>query len=1174
MLTSKILTYELKHWIKQPVFGIFLILFFCAGLGMMAFSADIFGESVLSQNTTPFANASSSIFSYFFDIQIFSLFLIPLFLCGTIYRDFQSNTYLVMYSYPFSKTQYISGKFISGFILVIMIQLSFCIGLFTGSIIPGVNETLIGGNIIQSYAFPFLSISLVNTLWIGILTFSIVLLSRSIHTGFVTVILLFVLRRVILFVFSGPDNISTITVIDPFGEFAVLSATSQWTISEINSQTVPLTNTFLLNRLLWTGFSLVIGLATYFSFNPTHSQSFFSFLKSSKKTQKFLELSFEFSQILPKGIRSIWQLSSFQFRSIIKSKTFIVLMVVSLLFMFLLLGQVNPEYTTRIYPLTQILLLIPSLFFSFIVMIVTFLYAGFLVNKNLKTGMNTLVDSTQVANHTLLFSRLFTLLKLQAVLLSLIIIGGVSVQLWKGYTLFEWSLYFFHVYGILFISLAIWASMSLFVQTVLKNQYLGFFLLVVFAFGLTGIDSIGIEKDIFAFNEAPIPQYSDLSGYGASLRSFFAHKFYWALVGGILLVGTLLLTRRGFVFSIKERFQIAIDRFSGKISFLLLLLSILFVGTGFSISSFVYPKDDMSTVEIEKRKVVAEIEIGHLKDMPQPRLKGVQLNIDLYPDERSYTSNGTLFFVNEGSRAIDTLLFSYPNDVTLTGIQRRTYSKIFTDSVLRVEVLTLSTPLLPYDTLKINFSAFHKPDNWFSEDSKVINNGTFFLADFPIIGYPELVASNSSNKSIPSDSDASSNSYIGKHIDLLDTDITVSTALNQTAFAPGKLTAQWTEKNRVFFRYVSSSPIRNGFPIQSGIYNVFNDSLNDIQFKIYHHPTHAFNLDRMMEAMKTTFSYADSSFGSYPFEELRIVEFSRFYGNFAQSFSQTIPFSEFAGFFSRQDSSENRFDDVFRLTAHETAHQWWGHQIIPADVLGSRFLTESFAELTALNVLEQQYGPEKSALYLETIKTRYFRQRNRSDRESQLVLVAPEETNVSYARGLLALNSMYEHLGKETFNRVLRNFISDFAFQEAPYPTSYDFITQLKSEIPDSLTYLIYDLFETSTVYKNEVKGYSSRLSPNNEFEIEFQVIASKERKKSVHQDTELIPNDENISGYYLQIGAYDSDDKLISLSTVRVEEGENSLNIRLPQKPFRIVLDPHHILIEQNISDNTLIIE
>lgn len=54
-----------------------------------------------------------------------------------------------------------------------------------------------------------------------------------------------------------------------------------------------------------------------------------------------------------------------------------------------------------------------------------------------------------------------------------------------------------------------------------------------------------------------------------------------------------------------------------------------------------------------------------------------------------------------------------------------------------------------------------------------------------------------------------------------------------------------------------------------------------------------------------------------------ILEFPG-YADFAQAFPNTIPYSETLGFVA--DLRGDSLDYVFYTTAHEVAHQWWGHQ--------------------------------------------------------------------------------------------------------------------------------------------------------------------------------------------------------------------------------------------------------
>lgn len=1171
MKLGRILIYELRYWVRNPVFYVFASLFFTIGFAMMIFSADIVGEQLVSKGTKPFANNPLNLFSFFFDTQLFVLFLIPIFIGGSIYRDFQSNTFNLLYSFPVAKQSYLTEKFLSGSLMVGIILLLFCLGLFLGTLIPGVNPNLVGSNSLSHYLSPLFWIALFNLLWIGIIVFSVVSLSRSIHAGFITVILLFVLRRAMLFIFSGPENMDTITLLDPFGEATVMISTGSWTVSEINSSLIPISIELILNRAIWLAIALAIGCASYLSFELNHAPIQLRIVPFRRnpgtKRMKTVHTTWSTYSLFPIWLQTSLELSKFQFRAIIKSRTFIVLIIVSLLFMILLLGQVNPEYTTRIYPLTQVMLLLPSLFFSFIVMLITFLYAGFLVHKDNRATMNALVDASSVPSASLLVSKLLTLLKLQVVLLSLIIIGGISVQLWKGYIHLELQQYFIQVYGLLFIGQIIWAIAALFIQTVIPNQYLGFFILILFSFGLSGIESIGIEKGIFIFNGGIIPQYSDLSGYDSSIRSFLVHKVYWFVFGILLLILSYLFAQRGLVFSIRERFIIARKRITKKVSIYLGIIIFAFIALGTTISLQVYPsKAHTSGPDLNQRKVDAEDRIGHLEHILQPELSAISLSLDIYPEQKSFSGTGSLLLINNSAQPIDTLMLSYPTGVRLRELPSRAFQIFDSDTILNYEVLVLNEQLQSGDSIEVRFTVAETPENWFSEKQKVVSNGTFFLADFPLIGYPDVI---SSKKNIPPDElQATKNSYVGKHVGLMDTDFTISTSLNQLAFAPGILQERWEENGRSFYHYKSEKSIRNGIPIQSGSFEVFEDSVYGIDLKIYYHSSHTFNLDRMMTAMKATIDYSTTHFGPYPFEELRIIEFSRSYGNFAQSFAYTLPFSEAAGFFSKQDSSENRFDDVFRLTAHEVAHQWWGHQIIPAEALGSRFLTEAFAEFTAVQILEQEYGTEKKQLYLDLIRNRYFNQRGRASKESPLTMAKPDEALVTYSKGLLALQSLNDHLEPGAFSDILRKFFYKYARNEDSYPTSHDFIAHLEQEVPDSLTYLITDLFKEVTLYESLPGDYQVQKQEDDSYKIEVDLLFEKFRNHTPGMEITALPLKD-----FVEIEVYDNTESVIAAKTIQVNATKTTITLTTGVKPQKIILDPHRKLIEQNYSNNTIII-
>ena len=128
----------------------------------------------------------------------------------------------------------------------------------------------------------------------------------------------------------------------------------------------------------------------------------------------------------------------------------------------------------------------------------------------------------------------------------------------------------------------------------------------------------------------------------------------------------------------------------------------------------------------------------------------------------------------------------------------------------------------------------------------------------------------------------------------------------------------------------------------------------------------------MIDAVKASLDYDSKNFGPFQYRQFRIVEFPR-YERFAQSFPNTIPYSEEIGFIARVRPDDDKdIDYPFYVTAHEAGHQWWGHQVIAGDVQGSTMLIESFAQYSALMVLKHRLGPEKMRRFLRYELDRYL----------------------------------------------------------------------------------------------------------------------------------------------------------------------------------------------------------
>ena len=259
------------------------------------------------------------------------------------------------------------------------------------------------------------------------------------------------------------------------------------------------------------------------------------------------------------------------------------------------------------------------------------------------------------------------------------------------------------------------------------------------------------------------------------------------------------------------------------------------------------------------------------------------------------------------------------------------------------------------------------------------------------------------------------------------------------------------------------------FSIQSAAYAVKRDSWNDVDLAVYYHPSHAYNVDRMIAAMKRSLDYFTANFSPFQFKQLRILEFPA-YRTFAQSFATTIPYSEGIGFIASSDDPE-KIDLVTYVTAHEVGHQWWGHQVMGGELQGMTVLVETLAQYSALMVMEHLYGPDQIRKFLRFELDRYLRSRGGELIEELPLERVENQPYIHYQKGSLVMYLLKDIVGEDAVNRALRGLIGEFAFKAAPYATSRDLLRYLRAEAGPEHQQLITDLFENITLYDVKVTG-------------------------------------------------------------------------------------------------------
>jgi aminopeptidase N len=392
--------------------------------------------------------------------------------------------------------------------------------------------------------------------------------------------------------------------------------------------------------------------------------------------------------------------------------------------------------------------------------------------------------------------------------------------------------------------------------------------------------------------------------------------------------------------------------------------------------------------------------------------------------------------------------------------------------------------------------------------------------------------------------------------------------MNQIAVAPGALRRTWTKNGRRYFHYVTDVPIRNDVAFYSARYAVRNARWTDsssgrsVDIQILHHPEHSANLDRMVRSIQASLGYYSKQFGPYPHGQIRLVEHAS-RGNSLHAAPVNIEYEE--GFSIFNPSADSRdIDFPFAVVAHEVAHQWWGNQVSGADVEGAPLLSESLAWYSAMCVVRETYGDAHLARLLAMMREAYLAPRSRAGEP----LLRSYNRFQAYRIGPFAMYALREYVGADRVNVALKRLMERHGAATPPLPTSLDLYHELQAVTPDSLRYLLADLFEANTFWELKTKQVATEPTGDGSWRVTLDVNA---RKMVV--DTAGISKDVPMNDF-IEIGVFAVEEngrrgQPLSLGMQRIRSGDQRITMTVPKQPGFAGIDPRNLLIDPSPNDN-----
>lgn len=1184
-MLAHIARFEWRYQRRSPVFWVGSLMFF-----LFAFGATTSDQIQIGSRGNVYLNAPYALLQTLGIMSLFSIFVTVAMVANVVIRDDETGFAPIIYSTSVSKLDHLLGRYLGACGAALCVLAAVLLGILVGVAMPWVDPEKVGPFRVDHYLYVLFAFGLPTMLIVSAGYFALATATRSImwtYVGSVATIVLYIVMRGLL---RDPTLDTIAALSDPFGLSALDVATRYWTAAERNTQLPPLSGLLLANRVLWSAVAVGLFALAYRRF---HFEQRTRAPRATPEVAEPTRPAIPASRRLP-APRSdgatrwaqLWRLARFDMAFVFKSPAFFVLLGIGVVNSIGSLWYAGRWYGSGSYPVTRLMVQALEGAFTIMPIVIAVFYSGELVWRDRERRMHEIVDATAAPDWAHLVPKVVAVSLVLGATMVVAMLTGIGVQLLKGFTDIDIPAYVLWLAVPTFVALTQIAALSVFVQVLVPQKFIGWGVMLAYVVSVVALTPAGLEHHLYSYAETTDVPLSDMNRMGRFWIGQAWFEVYWSAVALILIVVAYALWRRGTTVALRPRLRRIRSRLRGGALAVLSLAAVVWLGSGVFIY---YNTNILNTYSTAPRRDarLAEFEKLFLRyeNVPQPRITAVTLDVQLYPRETRAVTTGSYRIHNPTGAPMAALHIAYPDRLSLDRLELAgaTIDRDWPDYHYRI--YRLEPAMQPGETRELRFATTLEERGFPNSAplTRVVANGSFLenREITPSFGVERaaLLKDRAKRRKYGlspdlrppplEDESGRARNELRADSDWVDADITVTTDADQTPIAPGYTLSDTTAAGRRTAHFKTDAPINHFFSIQSARYEVRKDRWNNVDLAVYYHPGHDYNVDRMIKAMKASLALFSEQFSPYQFRQARILEFPS-YATFAQSFANTIPYSESIGFLLRLDSPD-KIDVTTYVTAHEIAHQWWGHQVVSSAQQGASMLIESFAEYSALLVMERMYGREHIRKFLKYELDRYLRNRGAEVVEELPLARVEEQPYIHYSKGSLVMYWAKEVLGERTVNGALAALVKEFAFKPAPYPNTRDFLRLLRAAAGPQHDELITDLFERITLVDAKAVSATAARRADGKYEVALEIEARKLYADGKGKETEA-PMDEpfDVGVFTAEPGKPDfTADSVLVLEHRPIHTGRQIVTVVVDKLPTYAGVDPYNKRIDRSSDDN-----
>ena len=1150
-MLTEIVRFEWRYHSRQAAFFAASLLFFLLGF---ALSVTRFGPDNVALNS-PYL-----VMEAFGLLSLIAIITAGIFASNAVLRDDDYRMSEIIHTTPVGRFRYLFGRFGGAFLATLTTVALSGLGMAAGALMPWLPPERVAAMDARPYLAAFGVITIPNVLFATALLFAVAVLTRNAMATYAAAVVLYVLYFVCAALTDSPlmagskpggGGGALPSLLDPFALTSFFDATRYWTAAEKNTRFIPFAGTLLFNRSIWTATALGVLTLAYRKFS-------FRIQRASprKEPQRASSRTWNRPLIRPaetSRLETYLSCTKLELRALLSKSTLLLLLLWLGLAISEIYGAVlTGEYDSASYLATSLVLAALQTPATIIGTILILYYGAELFWREQRIRIASIVDSTPVSGSVMIASKWTALAVLLGSLLLAGAVAGLAVQVAKGYFAFQPFLYLSFLY-FTGVPLLLYAAAALFIHALSPGKYAGMIFFVLFMIVSRRAAALGLEHDLWRFAAAPDVPYTDLNGFGHHAAPFHWFMLHWTVLALLLATLAAGLWRR-VAAPLKDRLRLL-----ARPNVMAITLTAAFVVTG----SWIFYNTNVAHVYVTANegldwKADYEKTYKRIETMPRPRILAIDSEVDLYPAEQRYRVAGRYALVNESTRPIASVYVATRQEARLAALSIPSARLAGRDNRFGMYRFDFPSPLAPGARAELLFDLSFEAGGFASgqQDNAVVENGTFLMniRGFPTLGYRdsyEIPDQRTRRKRGLSGASTAALGEDGAHgaVDAfvdewVDFSVTVSTAGDQIALAPGRLERSWQRGGRRWFRYRTEAPILNRFAIASGRYAVAKRQQGAVGIEIYYHPAHAANIAHMLDTAAASLDVMQSRFGPYPHRELRIVELSSYWPMAGYALPGTVYLREDRSFLT-DARDRNRPDLVARRVAHEVAHQWFGHRFQVADAEGATVIVESLTKYSELLIVERMRGREHVRQLLEIELERYLSGRAGDTYAEVPLYKADKQSYLFYNKGAVVLFAIRDLLGQEAMDRAIRATMQDRR------PTSADLVRHLGGGA------LVDQWMKEIVLYDLRVAAAQAHRRADGRYDVIVRINAGKSRNE------QPIVFDEAIE---IAIAA---DTQVLDSRKHALRRGMNEIELIVDARPSSVTVDPWITRIDRNLVDN-----